>query len=167
MYCNYKERERQTLVNLLAGIWRQLVQSSPTLLNDAKLIYKTHQERDTQLSLWEIEKILQAEVQRLSRVFVVVDALDEASDSENSALLRSLRKLASKANFLFTSRPLDTIKANIGECPRIEVKAVSGDVAKYVRGRIAVEGRLSRYVAKDPALGDMIVSRVSLNARKM
>ena len=169
VYCNYKEEFRQTTINLLAGIWRQLVQPGGTLSSEISLTYKTHQERGTSLTLWEISEELRSEIMRFRRCFILVDALDECSQSNNTllGLIRVLRSTLPKANLMFTSRPYDSIKAEFRTSLNLEIKASMGDVAKYVRGRIAAESRLQRHVRKDPALGEEIVRKVSTNAQKM
>lgn len=68
---------------------------------------------------------------------------------------------------MFTSRPYDSIKAEFRTSLNLEIQASTGDVAKYVRGRIAAENRLRRHVQKDPSLGEEIVRKVSTNAQKM
>jgi hypothetical protein len=169
VYCNYKDEFRQTTVNLLAGIWRQLVQSGGAPSSDISLIYKTHQERGTALTLWEISEELRSEIMRFRRCFILVDALDECSESKNtrSSLIRVLLSSLPKVNLMFTSRPYDSIKAEFRTSLNLEIQASTGDVAKYVRGRIAAENRLRRHVQKDPSLGEEIVRKVSTNAQKM
>ncbi|KAJ7080217.1 ankyrin repeat-containing domain protein [Mycena belliarum] len=58
IYLNHKETATQTLVNLLASIWRQLAVAKP-LDPSVHALYKHHKERDTRPSVQEITNILQ------------------------------------------------------------------------------------------------------------
>jgi hypothetical protein len=144
VYCNYNKKGQQTTINLLAGIWRQLAHRNRTITNDAKRIFKTHQDRNTSLTLECSE-----------------------ADKTRPTLLKALLNLLPRANLMFTSRPLDSIRADLKGSTSLEVQAKTEDVAKYVRSRIATEVRLIRHTAKDPSLTEAIVSKVSTNAQKM
>jgi hypothetical protein len=168
IFCNFQEQYRQKPTQLLAGIWRQLVQGSGTLTNSITLTYKTHRSRGTALRLQEISDELASTVDRLHRVFIVVDALDEASESDTrSVLLAELRQLLPRANILVTSRPLDDIRAEFHDSLQLEIAANIDDIARYIKARIQQEGRLRRHVERDPSLENIIVQEVSSKTRKM
>ncbi|KAH8880540.1 ankyrin, partial [Thozetella sp. PMI_491] len=168
VYCNFQEQYRQTPTQLLAGIWRQLIRDNSVLSNSIRLTYRTHLDRGTTLTLREISDELNTTVERFSKVFIVVDALDEASEFETrDVLLDELQKLLPTVSILVTSRPLDVIKTMFHECPKLEIKAEIEDVEKYIRAHIQLEGRLRRHVENDPSLGDVIVKEVSSRTRKM
>jgi len=168
-YCNYKEQYRQTPVNLLAGIWRQLIPPNGVFSSNVNLTYRTHQDRGTSLELTEISDLLREEVMQLSRVFVIVDALDECSDQHGSRsmLLRELRRLLPKASIMVSSRPLDDIRSQFSDCHHLKIEASDGDVEQYIQHRITREGRLSRHVARDPGLEATIIRKVSSRTKHM
>lgn len=173
LYCSYKDESRSSVVDLVAGAWRQLALYSTTVSQSVKLTYKTHLDRDTNLSIAEAAHALQSEVERFSRVFIVVDALDECPEEKltRATLIRTLVKLRPKASLMFTSRPLRTIQNTLQATDpsflQLEVKATSADIAIYAKSRIVLESRLERQVAQDPALEERIVETVSLNSQKM
>ncbi len=63
MYCNYKEQLEQTPVNLLAGLWMQLVHRSNQLNDEVKSLYYKHADRNTLPTLTDVEKILSNEIE--------------------------------------------------------------------------------------------------------
>ena len=167
IYCNYKEKDAQTLTNLVAGLWAQLVRNSGSLSTEVKDLYSTHVRQNTPPTLDEVSKILQCEISRRSRVFVVIDALDEYPEGDRPTLLKRLRELRPTINLMVTSRYLDTIANDFEGSPQLEINANIEDVRAYIVGRISGEKRLSRFVGKDAALGENIVNTVAGKAKKM
>jgi hypothetical protein len=168
-YCNYKEQYRQTPVNLLAAIWRQLIPPTGVLSSNENLTYRTHQGRGTSLELREISDLLLEGITHFSKVFIVVDALDECSDKygSRSTVLRELRRLFPKLSLMVTSRPLDDLRSQFSNGPHLNIEASDSDMKKYIQHRIREEGRLSRHVARDPGLEATIIREVLSRAKHM
>lgn len=61
----------------MASLLQQLVQQQPVLSEDVTSLYNQRSRKQTQPSLPEHIRLLQAHIQCFSRVFIVVDALDE------------------------------------------------------------------------------------------
>ncbi|KIN08970.1 hypothetical protein OIDMADRAFT_110360, partial [Oidiodendron maius Zn] len=167
IYCNYKEEHIQSPVNLIASLWAQLVQNSGSLSGEVKDLYRTHIRQHSSPTLSDMSKILQSEIGRYSKIFVVVDALDECPESNRSAMLKELRALQPTINLLVTSRFLDSIANDFEGATRLEISASAKDVQTYAIGRISREQRLSRLIGKDAALGKAIVETVVGNSKKM
>lgn len=74
LYLNHKEADAQS--NLMAGLWRQLVLEQP-LPPTVRRLYAKHREQRTRPSLDDTYSILCCTISEYSRVFIVVDALDE------------------------------------------------------------------------------------------
>ena len=167
IYCDYKEKDVQTLTNLVAGLWAQLVRKSGSLTTEVRDLYSTHVRQNTAPTLDEVQKILQSEIARHSKIFVVIDALDEYPEGDRSTLLKKLRELRPTINLMVTSRYLDAIANDFEGSPQLEISANVEDVRAYIVGRISGEKRLSRFVSKDAALGENIVNTVAGKAKKM
>lgn len=167
IYCDYKERDAQTLINLVTGLWAQLVRNSGSLSTEVRDLYSTHVRQNSSPTLDEVSKILQAEVTRYAKIFVVIDALDEYPEGDRSTLLKKLRELRPAINLMVTSRYLDAIANDFKGSPQLEISANVEDVQAYIVGRISGEKRLSRFVSKDAALGEKIVKIVAGKAKKM
>jgi len=168
IYCNYREKDVQIPVNLIASLWSQLVQQD-SLSSNVRDLYKDHNRRGTRPALSEVSKILRSETSRYSKIFVIVDALDECPEAGRSRaiLLTELRALQPTVNLMATSRFLDSIAREFEGVIQLEISASIKDLQEYVRGRISCESRLSRNVGKDAALGEDIINTVVGNAKKM
>lgn len=169
IYCNYKEKNMQTPVNLIAGVWSQLIQQHEPLSNDVQDLYKSHSRHNTRPTLGEVSKILKSDTGRYSRIFVVVDALDECPEDTGSreSLLKELRALQPILNLIVTSRFIDTIAREFNGMIQLEIRANDEDIQAYTRARISREHKLLRNVGKDVALREDIVKTVVRNAEKM
>lgn len=92
---------------LLASLLKQLAQGQSSLPGSVKDLYNRHKQKRTRPSFDEILQALQSVAVRCSRVFLVVDALDEcqASDGCRMRFLSALFNLQAKhgSNILATS----------------------------------------------------------------
>lgn len=141
----------------MSSLLRQLVQSHPTISETVDQFYNSHELSHP--TLYEIEEALRIEIRRCSKVFVVVDALDECVDDETrTALLTTLTDLP--VNLFVTSRYSPAIEKKLDGVERFDVCAHDDDVRRYVEKRIFREDRLARHVKADPSLQDDIVNKV-------
>ncbi len=147
----------------------QLTHNRASISTDAEQLYKSHVNKGTRPSLDEISKLLKSELTSYSKVFVVVDALDEfqASDQFQTTLLTELRALQPVVNLLVTSRFIDNIGREFRGMPMLEISASPMDVQTYVVNRISQSERLLRHTTKDKALREEIIKIVVGNAEKM
>jgi hypothetical protein len=148
----------------VSSLLRQLVQSHPTISKTVKEFYSSHQRSHP--TLHEFEEALQIEIRSYSKVFVIVDALDECIDDKTrTALLTTLKDLP--VNLFVTSRYSLTIEEKFDGVKRLDIRAHDDDVQRYVEKRILREDRLARHVKADPSLQDDIVNMVVDSAKGM
>jgi hypothetical protein len=154
IYCNYKEQTLQTATHLIASLLKQLVQNCPVLSSNVRVLYhyKTQAHYPT---LAELTKVLDREIKRYAKVFIVVDALDECSESNGSQmkLLKALRSLTEPVNLMVTSRDLPSIEQHFREAHRLYIRATDEDVTKYVQSHLFDYSNLMN-------LRDIIVSKI-------
>jgi hypothetical protein len=163
IYCNYKEQLAQTVPNLIASLLRQLVQDRPVIPDDVKTLYKRHQYQGTRPKIDETKKSLEIEIKTHSKVFIVVDALDECpDDGPRTQLLEDIQALAGTVNLLVTSRELSSIARHFEGTKRLNIRATDQDMQRYIEGRIASVPR--RHLM---ALRQEIVERVVENSQGM
>jgi hypothetical protein len=145
IYCNYKEQLEQTVRNLIASILKQMLQDSCSISDNIKSLYKRHNERGTRPALDELTTELNSEIRMYSKVFIIVDALDECSEDNGTraGFLRSLQSLDTSVRLLFTSRDLPSIGREFQGADRLEIHVNDEDVRRYVEERIANAPRLS------------------------
>ncbi|KAJ7443720.1 ankyrin repeat-containing domain protein [Mycena latifolia] len=167
IYLNHKEREVQTPENLLASVWKQLVVDR-SLPPAAHNLYKHHRLRDTRPSLTEVFDILQSAMAQQSKVYIIVDALDEYPDEQRHILLEHLSMLqGSTTSLMMTSRPHVILDDLFPDVSGLEIKATEDDIHRYVDKQIQKSPRLSKHVQTRPELHDEIKSKISSNADGM
>ncbi|KAF3203746.1 hypothetical protein TWF679_010099 [Orbilia oligospora] len=130
IYCNFKRRDEQKLGNLLLSILKQLAQSQPFLPDIISNLYREHSSRETRPQVSDISKALQLVASLYSRIFIVVDALDECVEGDLAEFLSEIFEL--QANFKTTElyissfRELKTLKA-----VKTSLKSLSQSVSGY------------------------------------
>ncbi|EGN91697.1 hypothetical protein SERLA73DRAFT_66977, partial [Serpula lacrymans var. lacrymans S7.3] len=142
-YCRYKDRSRQTVCNLIASLLKQLVQDFPLTFDRIKDEFKRHREQDFHPTLSEVRDTLIKEIKQYSQVFIVVDALDEVSEDDDtrSEMMHCLQSLG--GSLLVTSRDMSSIKEAFHEALRMDIRAHEDDVRNYITDRIRLWTRLN------------------------
>ncbi|KAF3182443.1 hypothetical protein TWF788_006346 [Orbilia oligospora] len=166
IYCIYNEREQQSLDDILASILVQLVLGQPVIPESVQKVYKSHRKGEKpRLSLDEISKEITAIIKCYSRIFIVVDALDECRDDDiRKSLLSKLFELqtVSDIRLMVTFRPGAISEALIKT--RIEIRAQNEDLEIYLRNQMS---KLPDVVTENHELQNKIKDRISYLARGM
>jgi hypothetical protein len=157
LYCNFRRQEEQKIGDLLASLLKQLAESQQSLPGTVKELHDRHKTKQTRPSLDEISRSLQVVTTLYSRVFIIVDALDECqiSDGCRQRFLSSLFSLQAKcgANLFATSRLISSIEKEFQGNSKLEIRASEEDVRKYLNGHLY---RLPGFVARSPELQEEI-----------
>lgn len=149
---------------------QQIARRRSNISDNIRNLYESYKRQDKLPSWREYSSLLKTEVQIFSKVFIVVDALDEFCETNNSrhVFLNELQKLLPPARLLFTSRP------NIADIPlyfknysTLEVLARDEDIKKYIDERISQNRRLKHFVQADCTLRDTIIETVLSNVKGM
>ncbi|KAF7345856.1 putative ankyrin repeat protein [Mycena venus] len=160
LYLDHKiTAETHSPTNLLAAIWQQLVVTTPISPRVSKL-YQKHRAQGTSLSLQEVYSVLHSAIQEFSRVFIVVDALDEYPEEERETLLRHLWSLGPAVGLMLTSRPHINIHHVISNFKSVDVRAAEEDIRKYVEAQIEKSSRLSRHINNSSTLRELIEEKI-------
>src|SRR5438046_8080422 len=80
----FKYKENQSIENLLGCLLQQLAQRRSDVSDNIRNLYNNHIKKNTRPSLSEYSKLLKTEAYSLSRVFIVIDALDECIEADES-----------------------------------------------------------------------------------
>jgi hypothetical protein len=157
IFCSFEHNDDQTQRpdSLLASILRQLVQGMVSVPDDIMALYDKHKVKGTRLSWGEISKCLRSAVRQFSRVFVVIDALDECGTLTLSQLLEELFELqvASKLSLLATSRFIPEIMAMFQQKVTQEIRATKTDVMEYLNANLTI---LPAFVSRNQQLQQKI-----------
>lgn len=144
IYCNFKKQEEQTIYDLLASVLKQLAESQPALPESIKHLYEHHKAKRTRPSVDEIVTVLQSVMMVYSRIFIIVDALDEcqASDGCRDRFISELFNLQIRngANIFTTSRFIPEIRERFKGSKEIEIRAHDTDVRRYLDSQIEHSG---------------------------
>ncbi|KAH7231317.1 nucleoside phosphorylase domain-containing protein [Fusarium redolens] len=162
IYCNFRRQNEQSIDHLLASVLKQLTPCQPSILDSVKSLYDQHKAKRTRPFLDEIVGFLQSVVAMHSRVFIIVDALDEcqASNSCRARFLSELFDLQKRhgANILATSRFIPEIIDRFGASVSLEIRASTEDVARYLENHVQ---DLPSIVQEDPQLQAEITTGIS------
>jgi hypothetical protein len=157
LYCNFRRQDEQTANDLLASLLKQLAQGQSSLLESVKDLYEQSKAKRTRPSFDEISKILQSVAAVYSRVFIIVDALDECqvSDECRTRFLTELFNLQAKSgsNIFATSRFIPEITEKFKGSMSLEIRASDEDVRKYLDGHMS---QLPEFVVRNPDLQEDI-----------
>ncbi|KAF3291558.1 hypothetical protein TWF970_000772 [Orbilia oligospora] len=142
IYFNYKVNAHIKVDELLSNLLKQLTRTQDSLSNYVKDLYDRC--KGIQPSRAEIVKALGAVVASYSRVFIVVDALDEYERcSEFLGQLFEIHKNYA-SNIFATSRPIPEIRGIFERHEisliELEIRASEADIVKYLEGQILHSG---------------------------
>jgi len=136
VYCSFRRKDEQKYDNLLVSLLKQLAQNQASLPKGIRDLYNRHRKKQTRPPSDEISKLIQAVAALFSRVFVVVDALDEckASDGCRENFISELFNLQnhSTTSIFATSRFVPEVTSKFDKCTILEIRANDEDVKKYL-----------------------------------
>ncbi|KAI0817992.1 hypothetical protein GGR55DRAFT_685440 [Xylaria sp. FL0064] len=168
VYCNYRRQHEQTVESLLSSLLKQLAQTQYSLPDTLEAIYKQHKKKRTRPSLDEISNALESVIHQVSRVFIVVDALDECQplDGCRTKFLSTIFNLQSKTglNIFATSRYIPDITVQFSRSLSIEIRATEHDIGRYLNDHLS---ELPKYVTNEPDLQTEITASITKAADGM
>ncbi|KAL0943494.1 ankyrin repeat protein [Colletotrichum truncatum] len=161
IFCNYLRHGQQSLQDLLASLLKQLSQSLEDLPQGVKALYDCHAGARTRPSSAELAEALLTISTLYSKLFIIVDALDEcqsAGDCRSSFLVYLSRvQVLVGANIMCTSRHIPEIEEQFRGCFKLEIKASDDDVYKYVDNHLS---KALQSIPETPDLQDAIKSKI-------
>jgi hypothetical protein len=162
IYFNFRRKNEQRLDGILLSLVKQLSQRQPSLPQSVRNLYFRHKKTLTRPSTSDICQTLKSVVAGLSRVFVVVDALDECQvlDGCRSMFISELLDLRSwiGANILVTSRFIPEISERFCEGTTKDIRAADNDISKYLDSNLA---QLPGFVSNNTNLQSEIKENIS------
>jgi hypothetical protein len=166
VYLNPKETESQTLPNLIGGLWQQLILGK-AIPSDLCRLYRAHSEKHTWPSPDELHRILQSTIAQYSKVYFIIDALDEYLEDQRNVLMKHVAILVPGVNLLITSRPHINLNLVLQDIQILEIHATEQDIGQYIAAHISNSSRLSRHVQARPELQSEIESKITRSAEGM
>jgi Cdc6-like AAA superfamily ATPase len=160
LYCSYSMREEQTKEKLLAGLLRQLINHQHAEWEKIQAFYGRCKSAGRRPSFSELSGLLQRVAGTYSRVFIVLDALDECEDTERLPLLSELRRLQPllpSLKLMFTFRPHVDVTDTFTAAVTCEIRADFWDLEHYISEQLP---RLSSHVKQTAGLRDEVIQGI-------
>jgi hypothetical protein len=166
IYCNFRRQYEQKAEDLLASLLKQLSQGRERALppESVKALHDRHKDKRTRPTIDEVLRALQSVSASYSRVFIVVDALDECQASEGcrTRFMSELFNLQTRhgVNILATSRFIPEIvnRFKTEGVEFLEIRASNEDVKRYLDGRM---GELPSFVQRNTQLQEEIKTQIA------
>ena len=156
LYCNFRRQDDQKIDHLVSSLLKQLADCQQSLPNSVKDLYDRHKPKRTRPSRNEILMTLQAVASMYSRVFIIIDALDEGpSHGCRTTFLSEMSSLQARcaANLFATSRFIPEITEKFQEGVSLEIRASEDDIRRYIEGRIL---HLPSFIRRNPDLQEEV-----------
>ena len=176
LYCKSPRPTHQTVLGFIASVTRQLVEQgkdhSPLLIR-AKEFKQKHSGEEKPATLEEYSKFLSEILDSFSKVYLMVDALDEfaAPSQDRENLVKTLLELKhvaeGKLRLFITSRPASEIREKLGIKSKVDICASDPDIESYIDHRIAQYTQVMEWVQRYPHLKNKMVTTVKEKARHM
>ncbi|OPB45737.1 hypothetical protein A0O28_0093040 [Trichoderma guizhouense] len=164
IYFNFRRHSEQDPNAVFSSLLKQVSQQQPSLNSSITSLYETHVKKRTCPSLKEIIKTLQDVIQMHSRVFVIIDALDECASSDHyrEIILSEIIDCTKKSDLkLFaTARDIPEISERFKYALRLEIKAVESDIRRYIDSRLSSLSPTS-VISKSKTLQEEIKTGIS------
>ncbi|KAH8689310.1 hypothetical protein BGW36DRAFT_70072 [Talaromyces proteolyticus] len=162
LYCNFKQKDKQSLIDLILSLLKQLVQEQPSIPNIMKDLYSRHGPKRTRPLPDEILDAMRQVISSYSRTFIIVDALDECQVSYEGRgiFLQEIFSLQVKTgmNIFATSRFIPEIEKWFEKSIRLEIRASDSDIQKYLDGKLQ---NFQSSVSKNLSLRGEIKSKIA------
>jgi Cdc6-like AAA superfamily ATPase len=161
IYCNFQQQET-TAEYLLSNILKQLAAPQDPLPECIKSLHAKHSANSTRPLKQELLDTVRLIAGGYSRVFIMVDALDECpmADGSQARFISQLRELQAKsrANVFATSRPIPNIVSEFKEdCITLQVQARDEDVRTYLVDNVYL---FPNFVKRDIVLQEEIITKI-------
>ena len=161
IYCNFKQHADQKVDRLLASLLRGLLQGQTRFPQEVELLHQRHKSKGSRPSIREFSDTIKAITRHWSRIFFVIDALDECTGAgTRSRLLNEITLLQDHINvsFFATSRFIPDVLEEFNGQLTLEIRATDGDVRTYITDRMI---ELPAFVRRNNMLQEEIVSEIT------
>jgi len=149
---------------------QQLLMKKAIISPDVKTLFKSLVEKGLRPSSTDYSRLIQLECERLSTIFVVIDALDECNENNGGRdhLLYELKKLRPKLRLFVTSRPhIVEIAEHFPGAAQLRIHAREEDIRKYLNGKMSNHARFRCQMDADHALENLVMDTIIQNANGM
>ncbi|KAK2785207.1 hypothetical protein FQN52_008544 [Onygenales sp. PD_12] len=163
IYCNFKQQDKQKINDLLASVLKQLLvsKSQSSLPESIKKLYDHLKSKQTRPELDKILEVFHSVAAIFSKVFIIIDALDECLAYDRRRFLSELFNLQTQhgVNIFATSRDIPEIVNQFKGNVRLEIRASKEDVVRYLESDM--RKKLQPFVQENHELQEEIKTGIS------
>jgi hypothetical protein len=142
------------------------VENHPHVFPHVEFVYTEHRKKATRPHEQELLDLFQKLLSLFKQAYIVIDAVDEASDDTRDRLLTALSPL--QANFLLTSRPSNLSKHLPQDALFIYIETLNlQDIERFVDKKFQESTRLSDVLRGKDQLGKEIRAKVTERSNGM
>ncbi|KAK6542442.1 hypothetical protein TWF694_006395 [Orbilia ellipsospora] len=159
VYCNYSMHETQQGIDLVSALLKQLLEQLPEVSEGFQSWYENHKRHNTRPPMDEATDMLLLLSKSYSRIFLVVDALDECKDEPRRTLISAIRMMQQQThvNLMATSRPITHIMNEFDKDIILPIDASNDDIGRYLDGQVP---RLPHSLSSDASLVHEVKSKI-------
>ena len=161
IYCDYLRYREQAPVHLVGSLLKQLAEQQNPISESLKSYYDEHKGSNTDPNAKQAFEVLKAQCDSWSRIFIVIDALDECSEKDGTqqAVIKGLLALqdSKRINILVTSRLIPSILCDFEVSERLNIRANSADIETYLLGQM---DRFPKRILAEKDLPAKIISEI-------
>ncbi|KAK1248600.1 hypothetical protein MKX08_006820, partial [Trichoderma sp. CBMAI-0020] len=136
LYCDFRRHNEQKTNDLVANLLKQLIQKQRRIPDCVQILYDEYNEIQKRPSLTELLEALHSVSRLYSKVFILVDALDECQETDGcrriflSEILKLQRE--TNVNIFATSRFVQEIADTFDQSVHFEIRAKDEDVQAFL-----------------------------------
>ncbi|UKZ67484.1 uncharacterized protein TrAtP1_008645 [Trichoderma atroviride] len=162
LYCDFRRHNEQKTNDLIANLLKQLIQKQRRIPDCVQILYDEYNEIQKRPSLTELLEALHSVSSLYSKVFILVDALDECQETDGcrKIFLSEILKLQreTNVNIFATSRFVQEIADTFDQSVHFEIRAKDEDVQAFLDSRM---DRLPNFILTKPDLQNEIKTKIS------
>jgi hypothetical protein len=168
IYCVY-DNPHQDLASFMGSLLQQLAEQFPALFQSINEAYQKGSRSGIGLPISGILQLLQSHVKNFDVVYIVIDALDEYPERNQTRtdLVRSLRSLGTNVLLMVTSRDIPAIEREFQKDVRMDIRAHDEDVKFFIEAHIARDDQMHELLEDEGSLRHDIVHCVREKANGM
>lgn len=145
-YCDFNDPAKQGAVNLYGSLIAQLLEQAVDIPDDVETLYQKYNKRPAAPD--HLKDVFSGLIQKLSKVVIIIDGLDDCIDSEKvvDGLLQLKNNPNDNMNVLVTSRNGPATRLALSGISNLAIKAenVAVDIELYVKSEIERHVKLRR-----------------------
>ncbi|KAM0799116.1 ankyrin repeat-containing domain protein [Usnea florida] len=162
IYCDYNEFNQQSTPKYIASLLVQLLQKRSFIPREVEKAFEIHGSRQSYPTLPEYIELLKMQMDSLTRVYIIIDALDECTQTNGvrDELFEGVTMLPECVSIMITSRYIPDLEILLENALRLDIRAHDEDVHIHVVSRLKAEKHWARRIRLDSGLQSKIAKSI-------